>query len=301
MEEHSIQDLEELCKVHSISLELIRRSHSLDDLLDVVLDELENRLADIPGHAFRTHGEPTPAPRDTARLKALVTFTSQAAELKAKAVFNRELQSALDAAEAGRDRLDGVMASISAGIAILDKDGRIVSVNNAMADMVGQVAGSLEGQAVGPWIGSVRAGGDGEVQVRMPGDGLRVRLISRRNLSGASGGEVVMINDITERDRRVQERHYKEKMHGLMQTIGMLTHQINNPLTSLLGRAQILRMKSQGNEDVLKAAAVIEESARRIAGLIQDLSELSKIGDREELEEMIDRGLEPGKIDRRKP
>jgi signal transduction histidine kinase len=60
-------------------------------------------------------------------------------------------------------------------------------------------------------------------------------------------------------------------------------------------------MKSQGNEDVLKAAAVIEESARRIAGLIQDLSELSKIGDREELEEMIDRGLEPGKIDRRKP
>ncbi|MBD3866858.1 MAG: PAS domain-containing protein [Acidobacteria bacterium] len=301
MESHSIQDLEELCKVHSISLELIRRSHNLDDLLDVVLDELENRLAEIPGHALGNRGESMGDVHDTARLKALVTFTSQAAELKVKAEFNRELQSALDAAEADRERLDGVMASIAAGIAILDRDGKIVSVNNAMAGLVGRDIESLEGDTVDSWVGKVEAGGDGEIQTRVPGEGLRVRLISRRNLKGTAGGEVLMMNDITERDRIVQERHYKEKMHGLMQTIGMLTHQINNPLTSLLGRAQILRMKSEGNEDVLKAAGVIEESARRIAGLIQDLSELVKIGDREELEDMIDRGLEPGQIDRRKP
>ncbi len=301
VEQFSIQDLEELCKVHSISLELIRRSHNLDDLLDVVLDELEARLGDIPGHAFRNRGEPKRNVHDSARLKALVMFTSQAAELKAKAEFNRELQSAVDAAEAGRDRLHGVIDSIAAGIAVLDRDGKIVGVNQAMADLIGSDLDRLRGEPLGSWAGKVQPNSDGEIQVRVPECGLRIRLISRRDLAGIAGGEVIMVNDITERDRIVQERHYKEKMHGLMQTIGMLTHQINNPLTALMGRAQILRMKSQGDEDVLKAAAVIEESARRIAGLIQDLSELAKGGDREELEEMIDRGLEAGKVDRRKP
>ena len=301
VEELSRNDLEELARVHSISLELIRRSHNLDDLLDVVLDELEKRLAAIPGHALQNRGESRPDATDTSRLKALVMFTTQAAELKAKAEFNRELQSALDAAEEDRDRLHGVMSAMAAGVAVVGRDGKIISVNHAMADLIGRDPDGLTGEAPGSWVGKVQAGGDGEVQMRIPDQGLRTRLVSRRNLEGAAGGEVIMINDITERDRIVQERHYKEKMHGLMQTIGMLTHQINNPLTSLLGRAQILRMKSEGNEDILKAASVIEESARRIAGLIQDLSELARAGDREELEDMIDRGLEPGKVGRRKP
>jgi len=128
----SIQDLEELCKVHSISLELIRRSHNLDDLLDLVLDELEHRLAEIPGHALQNHDASRLDAKDSARVKALVTFTSQAVELKAKAEFNRELRTALDAAEAGRDRLHGVMTSIASGIAVLDRDGRIISFNDAM-------------------------------------------------------------------------------------------------------------------------------------------------------------------------
>lgn len=301
VEEFSTRDLVELCKVHSISLELIRKSHSLDDLLDLILDELERRLSEIPSAALRNRGAVRRDSDDTARLKALVTFTSQAVELKAKAEVNRELQLALVAAEAGRDRLEGVMNSVSAGIAVLDEDQNIVHANSSMAELLGSDPGRLEGQSFKPWFGKVEPGSDGESQIRMPNAGLRVRLVSRRELTGPTGGEVVMITDITERDRIVQERHYKEKMHGLMQTIGMLTHQINNPLTSLLGRAQILRMKSKGDDDVLKAAAVIEDSARRIAGLIQDLSELTKTGDREELEEMIDRGLEAGEVDRRKP
>jgi PAS domain-containing protein len=300
-EEYSTQDLEELCKVHSISLELIRRSHHLDDLLDVILDELEERLAEIPGQALQSRGEPRRNLRDTARLKALVTFTSQAAELKAKAESNRELQLALDSAEEGRDRLHGVMNSITAGIAVLDRDRKILVINEAMAKLIGSDPERLQGEQLETWAGKVEGNSDGEVQVRTPAGTLQTMLISRRDLTGAAGGEVVTVNDITERDRIVQERHYKEKMHGLMQTIGMLTHQINNPLTSLMGRAQILRMKAKGDEDVLKAAGVIEESARRIAGLIQDLSELAKTGDREELEDMIDRGLEAGKVDRRKP
>ena len=300
-DEHgSIQDLEELCKVHSISLELIRRSHNLDDLLDVVLDELERRLAEIPGKSFGSGGEPSGSVRDNARVKALMTFASQAAELKVKAEFNHELQQALSDAEAGSDRLRGVIDSIAAGIVVLDREGKVLGANRAVGELIGKDPDRLLGEPFESWIEKVEANSDGEIHVRMPEVGLRVRLISRRDLAGAAGGEVVLINDITERDRIVKERHYKEKMHGLMQTIGMLTHQINNPLTSLLGRAQILRMKADGNEDVLKAASVIEESARRISGLIQDLSELACTGDREELEDMIDRGLAAGKIDRRK-
>ena len=137
LEEFSTRDLEELCKVHSISLELIRKSHSLDDLLDLILDELERRLSEIPSAAFRNRGSVQRDSDDTARLKALVTFTSQAAELKAKAEVNQELQRALDAAESGRDRLEGVMNSVAAGIAVLDTDQNIVHANSSMAELLG--------------------------------------------------------------------------------------------------------------------------------------------------------------------
>jgi len=40
-------DLEELCRIHDIGLDLIERSDNLDDLLDRVLGEYELRLADL--------------------------------------------------------------------------------------------------------------------------------------------------------------------------------------------------------------------------------------------------------------
>lgn len=53
-----------------------------------------------------------------------------------------------------------------------------------------------------------------------------------------------------------------------------LSHKINNPLTSLLGRAQLLRQRSNTDPYVVRAAEVIEECSRRIADHLREITTL---------------------------
>ena len=55
-----------------------------------------------------------------------------------------------------------------------------------------------------------------------------------------------------------------------------LSHKINNPLTSLLGRAQLLRQRGNSDPYVVRAAEVIEECSRRIADHLREISALVK-------------------------
>jgi len=55
-----------------------------------------------------------------------------------------------------------------------------------------------------------------------------------------------------------------------------LSHKINNPLTSLLGRAQLLRQRGNTDPYVARAAEVIEECSRRIADHLREISSLVK-------------------------
>jgi signal transduction histidine kinase len=64
------------------------------------------------------------------------------------------------------------------------------------------------------------------------------------------------------------------EVEELLGRMSLLHHKINNPLTSLMGRAQMLPIKlRQGDtEQVAKAAEVIEESSRRLAALVLELA-----------------------------
>ncbi len=68
------------------------------------------------------------------------------------------------------------------------------------------------------------------------------------------------------------ERHRKERLAEVMHTLGVLSHKINNPLTALMGRAQILQARKGTDPAVVKSAEVISESAQRIADLVKELA-----------------------------
>jgi len=146
----------------------------------------------------------------------------------------------------------------------------------------------LLGHPVQPLLGDVARGRDGEVGGAGAGTKNKVVLVARRDLSSDPGGEVVLLSDVTARDREMQERHRLERFAELLKTLGALSHKINNPLTSLMGRAQILRMREQTDPAVQKAAEVIEESAKRIAEYIRELAIVVKDGKEEALERLLE-------------
>jgi signal transduction histidine kinase len=67
-----------------------------------------------------------------------------------------------------------------------------------------------------------------------------------------------------------------------------LSHKINNPLTALLGRAQILRSRQGVDPQVVKASAVIEDASLRIAALIRELTEVVRDGRQNAVDHLLD-------------
>ena len=56
--------------------------------------------------------------------------------------------------------------------------------------------------------------------------------------------------------------------------LARLAHKMNNPLTSLIGRAQLLQLTAGEDQKVDRAANVIEQSAGRIAAHVRELSDI---------------------------
>lgn len=294
-------DLAELCRIHEIGLDLIERSDDVDALLDHVLDEYERRLRELPAEALDARVG-APARQSLKKLRALVMFATQAAALREKAVASAELKrrndslsAALRDAERARGRLDGVLEALGSGVVLLDGRGEMARSNAAARALLGPLHGPELAAALKDAVGP---GGEGEMTLRGEDGGVRTVLIARRPMPGEPGAAVVLLTDITQRARDIEERVRLEKLAEVMRTLSVLSHKINNPLTALLGRAQILSARGSSDPHVLKAAAVIEESSHRIAELIRELAEVVREGKHEALQDILAMPSESGTGDR---
>lgn len=293
-----VPDLAELCRIHEIGIDLIERSHDVDDLLDRVLEEYEKRLSDLPADALDTRSG-TPRPESQQKLRALVMFATQASALREKAIVaselrrragmledtNSRLTAALDEAEQARGRLDGVLAALSSGVMIRGADGTFLRANAAARGLVGEDDDPALTRLIASGVPQ-----DGEAEIDLPtaSGGRRTLLVARRAMAKAPGSEVILVTDVTQRNHAVEERVRLEKLAEVLKTLSVLSHKINNPLTALLGRAQILQVQKGNDPGVVKAAAVIEESSLRIAELIRELAQVVKDGRQDALDELLD-------------
>jgi signal transduction histidine kinase len=61
---------------------------------------------------------------------------------------------------------------------------------------------------------------------------------------------------------------------GIGETTIALEHEINNPLSALLGHAELLMMDNDLNEDQQEQLRIIQEQAARIAQVVRRLAKL---------------------------
>jgi two-component system nitrogen regulation sensor histidine kinase NtrY len=212
-----------------------------------------------------------------------------ASELKRRAAAledaNTRLVTALDEAERSRARLDGVLAALSSGIMILGADGASLTANAAARGLAGASSDTVLAKLIAH---GVPRESEAEIDLELAGGARRTLLVARRAMSGDPGSEVVLITDVTQRNRAVEERVRLEKLAEVLKTLSVLSHKINNPLTALLGRAQILQAKKFDDPSVAKAAAVIEDASIRIADLIRELAQVVKDGRQDAVDELLD-------------
>lgn len=88
-------------------------------------------------------------------------------------------------------------------------------------------------------------------------------------------GSIVIMNDITERTRLEAElfktRMQSEKLASLGQLIAGVAHEINNPLTSVIGCSEYLLEDCDLKGNALEAAEIIADEARRSGKIVKSL------------------------------
>jgi len=184
-------------------------------------------------------------------------------------------------------------------IAQCDRDSRYKFVNQPHAQRFGLNAIDLKGRHIAEVLGNdayavikphVELVLEGklvefDMMLSEPGRGERFVhcwYVPEINVDGAVTGWVAAVADITERKRieqalRDREDELKEADRRKDEFLAMLSHELRNPLAPIANAAHILRAAPADSAAFNQARAIIERQTARLARLVDDLFEVSRI------------------------
>jgi signal transduction histidine kinase/ActR/RegA family two-component response regulator len=179
-------------------------------------------------------------------------------------------------AEAEADRFRSIVEAMPQGVILADRRLRPLMMNGAAVRMLESVGGP----AGDPRSALERAGIDRLLspsafesepfEAELHPDGGRVWAVTASPFGGDGEAVVLVMADVTER-RRIQERLAQaEKMSSLGQMISGVAHELNNPLTSILGYAQLLQLKGR-DERLPERLELLAREAERCRKIVRSL------------------------------
>ena len=202
-----------------------------------------------------------------------------------------------------KDFLERLIDSTVDAILYVDSEGMVQLFNSgaealfeyASEDVIGRImledlfppgeADKLLKQLHGP-----RKGGVGRLEpiecevLTRDGDRKHVRLTAAvQEEDGEGEGVVFIISDMTEAVRlkeqyqRVQERLLeREKQSLITQLAGTTAHELNQPLTSILGYSQLIKRRLPEDDPNQKAVDVIMSEAERMAEIVRKIGRITR-------------------------
>jgi PAS domain S-box-containing protein len=87
---------------------------------------------------------------------------------------------------------------------------------------------------------------------------------------GKPAGVIISVRDLTMEKKLEQQIIQSERLAAMGQMIGGFAHELNNPLTSILGMAELLQ-EGDVSEGAHKQIAILHQQARRAAEIVQNL------------------------------
>lgn len=88
--------------------------------------------------------------------------------------------------------------------------------------------------------------------------------------AGKPAGVVISVRDVTLEKKLEQQIILSERLAAMGQMIGGFAHELNNPLTSILGMTELLQ-EAETNESTAKQLGILQQQARRAAEIVQNL------------------------------
>jgi two-component system, NtrC family, sensor kinase len=208
------------------------------------------------------------APPDDASLRLLYGAANQLA-------MHLERILAVERAEA--DRFRAMVEAMPHGVLLIDPERRVLQANRAASAMLGpvdRIDAALDRLGLGALIErALDRGAVAPHELHPPGG--QVWSASASAMLGRGGaclGAVLVISDVTESQRLQQELAQSEKMSSLGQMISGVAHELNNPLSSIVGYAQLLRATERpADERMVQRLEVLGREAERCKQIVHGL------------------------------
>lgn len=200
-------------------------------------------------------------------------------------------------------------------IFVVDTDRRYTFVSPKVRDILGyqpaEAVGMVFGERTHPedrtailslfndLLSGQQKFGSIEVRVRhRDGDwrSLRCNFSPLFDEQGTIQGVVISGRDVTELKRLESQLIQAEKLAAMGQMLAGVAHELNNPLTAILGASELVRDRPGIDENSRKQLEMTHRQARRAARIVQNLLEFSRPGSPQkkplDLNMVIDRTLQ---------
>src|SRR6202790_2979375 len=94
--------------------------------------------------------------------------------------------------------------------------------------------------------------------------------------AGKIDGVIISGRDVTELKRLEEQLIQDEKLAAMGQMLAGVAHELNNPLTAILGVTELLRDQETADENTKRQLELTHRQARRAARIVQNLLEFSR-------------------------
>lgn len=180
--------------------------------------------------------------------------------------------------------------ALAEGIAVVGPGGNVLRANHALAAIVELPESKLVGlnfcemivgasEAVAGLIGAAYRGERTVPLVVRPEDSHRVLRLTAAPLAEAERGSVViLIEDVTEQRILEAQIIQNDKMASIGQLVSGVAHELNNPLTSIAGLAELLLERPPHPELPREHLRVIHDQAERAGRIVRNLLTFARKG-----------------------
>ncbi|HZA97587.1 MAG TPA: ATP-binding protein, partial [Gemmatimonadales bacterium] len=190
----------------------------------------------------------------------------------------------------GEEEWETAFNALAEGIAVVGPTGAILRANRALAgvaqvpesELVGRNFSDLFSGASEPVAGLIQATYRHEksapLVVRLD-ENQRVLRLTAAPLAGVEpGSAVILIEDVTEQQMLEAQIIQNDKMASIGQLVSGVAHELNNPLTSIAGLAELLLERPPHPELPREHLRVIHDQAERAGRIVRNLLTFARKG-----------------------
>ena len=178
-------------------------------------------------------------------------------------------------------------------ILVVDLEERYTFVSSRSLDLLGYQTGGNAGEedfshggsfagtggaVPSTWFPGKQVFGAAEYGARHRDGNWRTMRAAGSQLVDAEGkisGVIISVRDITIERKLEQQVVQSERLAAMGAMIGGVAHELNNPLTSIMGVSELLQ-DTETNEVSRKQLAMLQQQARRAAEIVQNLTYFSR-------------------------